>query len=655
MSNSQTTLTNFYSQNNVRLLYDALRQSIKDSLHYELTGDEYLKQLTDIMQQKVQSLQGNIPNNVTMLNKDTLKDAIPLFIQSIRFSRQPPQSQQFRPQPSTTGQPQQQPHQQQYPVQISQQPMATQNQMQHTQQQQNGMEHLYNQLVETRKPNQPQIQSQPNFQDPVPSHQPNVNQIYQLEDQRRKQSDFIPPPDPRTLSMLPANIVNNIRPQPTGYPAPQQQRSDNESDLQQQIQQLQAQLQSQTTQQTREGFYPQDFNGNGNGNGNGNPQNHQSMSITPEQASAYNFENQVHQQHLQQGTFQQLPVTFSRDAANETQQRVIRNDAQQQQFNQNQSPPNEYVNNAGLSGIESAPQPRQMRVLIPEVSRGTVVKSDLIPQVFTVDSRDRDDTAYPNPSSYRIRLPEFKNVISIELVAAEVPVTGYVVNTSNNILHFQEDDGLTLQAIIPVGNYTADELGDAIEVAMNGLTGYGVVYVVSNITATNKFTITATAGPSPVFNLIFFGGTVPFSSSNEPNPTEKSIYESGSIGEVIGFDKVDLSGSLAYTGQYRYNLGGESNLYLHIKEADLLQSNDSNVDKAFAKVALDVPLGGTAFYQRNEDYPYIKHFSTDIGRLSHLTIQWKTHSGRLYDFNGNNQYHVLTFEIITKDITKPPY
>jgi hypothetical protein len=559
-----------------------------------------MKQLTDVMQYKVQALQGNIPSNVTILNKETLKDAIPMFIQNIRRQQQPQRPSQ-RPQQN---------QQQHYPVQVPAQPVATQYSQQQTQQQTQGMEHLYNQLLDQRSPQQSQPNT-PNFQDPTPQNQPNVNQIYQLEDQRRKQSDLIPPPDSRLLNALPPNIANNIRPQPTTYDDLQQhqQQQHQPQHQQQQQQQQYYRQQPQHSQQSdqyiqhagngyrdaRDGFYPQDFNINSSFVPSPPPANHNSIQD-------YNFEAQ-------------LP---------------------------------------SMNNYE-APQPSQMRVLIPEVSRGIKTNSDLIPQVFTVDSRDRDDTAYPNSSNYRIRLPEFKNVISIELVAAEVPVTGYVINETNNILHFQEDSGITLQAVIPIGNYTPDDLANAIEISMNALTGYGVTYVVTNNTLTNTYTIAATAGPAPVFNLIFFGGTVPYTSANEPNPTDRSIYEPNSIGFVLGFDKLDLTGNATYTGQFRYKLGGESNLYLHIEEADLIISTDSNVHKAFAKIPLNVPLGGTTYYQRNEDYPYIKYFSTDIGRLSHLTIQWRTHDGAFYNFNGNNHNHVLTFEIISKDNTKPPY
>lgn len=576
MNNSQKTLSSFYSQNNIKLLYDTLRRAIKESLHYELTGDEYIKQLASIMQNKVQSMGNNIPNSIQELNKQTLDDAIPMFIRSIRSPRQ--QSQQRQQQS------QQIPH---YPVQVSQQPVATQQQYPNH----NGsMEHLFNQLVEQRTPQQQQ-QMVPNFADPEPQHQPDVNQIYQLEDQRRQQSDLIPPPDPRTVSMLPPNVANNIRHQPTSYGVPSGGQL---RDYQTHENNHNGQHLSQNGSRDQQEFYY-----------NTPPMTPPQMATPPANVQNYNFESQA-----------QSMTDY--DARND---------------------------------MGTVPQPREMRVLIPEASRGIVTPSDMIPQLFSVDSRDRDENIYPDPADYRIRLPEFKNVISIQLVAAEVPITGYVVNETNNILHYQEEDGITLQAVVPVGNYSPDDLATAIETAMTS--GFGVTYSVSNNPITNTFTIAASGGAAPVFNLIFFGGTVPFNSSNEPNQKEMATYETGSIGPIIGFDKVDLTGATSYTGQFRYNLGGDKNLYLHVKEADLIHSNNSNVHKAFAKMPIDVPLGGTIFYRKNEDYPFIKHYSAEVGRLSHLTIQWKKYDGSFYDFNGHN--HTLTFEIITKDFTKPKY
>jgi len=657
MSNSGSSQTNFYSKNNVKLLYDSLRQAIKDSLHVELVGDEYLKQLTDIMQHTYKT-QGSTAS-LNTLNKETLREAVPIFIQSVRFGKTKTDELAVRkPSPSHIpsshiSSPPQIPH---YAVQPSPQPIATQNQRREIgdSQETGQMEHMYNQLIDQRKPNQQSGQSTPNFQEPIPANQPNVSQIYQLEDQRRRQSDLIPPPDPRTLSMLPPNVSNNVRPQPTTYDTPPQHPQNQQNQYSQQSPQYQTQQYNQQPPYQQPPYqqsqYPQQYQYQQH-----LPQYQQHSSQQSQQS-----QSQQSQQPQQQFSPSNINTPTVANPISNTAAFPLQHDFQSSVtlVSPTQTPQTPVFDNQVAEQNDSnrdinPPQPRQMRVLIPETSRNTIAKSDIIPQIFTLDSRDRDDNIYPDPAHYRIRIPEFRNVLSLELVAAEVPASGYVVNASNNLLLFQEQDNETLQAEIPVGNYSADDLATAIEMAMNALTGFSVVYVVTNNTLTNTYTINATNGPAPVFNLLFYGGTVPYSSSNEPNPLEVSVYEPRSIGPVIGFDKLDLSGATTYTGQFRYNLAGETNLYLHIEEADLIQSNQSHVQKSFAKIPLNIALGGVVFYQRGKDYPFIKHYSSDLGKLSHFTVSWRTHGGRLYDFNG--QYHVLTFEIITKDITKPPY
>ena len=560
------TLQGFYSKDNIQLLYDSLQQAIKDSLHYQLTGDQYMKQLMQIMQMKVQST--DVSNtNLNDLNKRVMDDAIPLFIQLIQSQRAPPPSQS----------------QQQLPMR--QRPVATRDQginseLMYSQspQQQTTMQTMYNKLLDDRSPmSQGQQIQVPNFQIPIPENQPNVNDIYQMEDQRRRESDIIPPPN--GSMQLPAGFTQYMRNSPTQYAASLQQQPEPEH------------FQNVSLQQ---GWTPP-----------------QRSSVPQQQDQVYQFDDQV-----------QSMNTF--DARND-------------------------------NGIQDPPQPAQMRVLIPKTSRNTVHESDMIPQIFTLDSRDRDDVNYPDPAKYRIRIPEFHNVVSIELVAAEIPFTGYTVNTSNNVLTFQEEDNINIDVEIPPGNYTADQLATAIEDAMNAATGFSVTYSVTNDEIAGKFTIEATGGTAPVFNLIFYGGTQKYPSSNEINEKEVAIYESNSIGPVIGFDKIDRTGDTSYTGQFRYNLLGPKDLYLHIEEAHLLQSNESHVHDSFAKIALNVTNGETVFYNRNTNYPFIRYFSSDLGTLSHLTIEWRTYDGQLYDFNGNNHNHVLTFEIITKDITKSNY
>jgi len=290
--------------------------------------------------------------------------------------------------------------------------------------------------------------------------------------------------------------------------------------------------------------------------------------------------------------------------------------------------------------------------LIPKTSRNLVPDSKIIPHIYVVDSRDRDESVYPDPNSYRIRTPEYKDVVSISLEDAQIPITGYVINENNNMLYFQEEMDITQIAEIPIGNYDSDELATAIEDALNATSANGITYSVVNDTLTSKYIITSGAVLPFIFNLLFFGGLESFSSVNEPNKNSEAIYIDNSMGPVIGFDKKNYTGSLSYSSKFVYNLAGEKYIIMYIEEADMIEANQSSIHRGFAKITLNAPFGSIKFYD-NKDRIYEKFFSPTIGKLSNLTIKFRTYNGDLYNFNG--QDHSFTLKIVTKDITQGPY
>jgi hypothetical protein len=64
--------------------------------------------------------------------------------------------------------------------------------------------------------------------------------------------------------------------------------------------------------------------------------------------------------------------------------------------------------------------------------------------IFAIDSRQRDYSVFPDPSSYNISVPEkYKNVTSIELKAAMLPRSEYNVNSTNKYLDILVGDYIT--------------------------------------------------------------------------------------------------------------------------------------------------------------------------------------------------------------------
>jgi len=93
-----------------------------------------------------------------------------------------------------------------------------------------------------------------------------------------------------------------------------------------------------------------------------------------------------------------------------------------------------------------------------------------------IDSKDRDISLYEE-NNYQIELDEdINNVFSIELLNAIIPNSDYIINNSNNLLHFEENSQ-SLVATIPVGNYTLSELGVEIQTQLNneGSSLYSVI------------------------------------------------------------------------------------------------------------------------------------------------------------------------------------
>lgn len=97
-----------------------------------------------------------------------------------------------------------------------------------------------------------------------------------------------------------------------------------------------------------------------------------------------------------------------------------------------------------------------------------------------IDSKDRDLTLYEE-NDYQIELDEdINNIFSIELLNAIIPNSDYIINNSNNLLHFEENNQ-SLVATIPIGNYTLSELGTEIQTQLNNEGGNLYSVSTSNI------------------------------------------------------------------------------------------------------------------------------------------------------------------------------
>lgn len=349
----------------------------------------------------------------------------------------------------------------------------------------------------------------------------------------------------------------------------------------------------------------------------------------------------------------ELPQILQPDEAGiiSTQQRVIKPQDIQQHIISDSRASSTFVGQAS----DSPPQPEYLQLHIPRPKEFEQIEKDMANDLYkretilVIDSRDRNTDIYPNPNEYEIDLlMPLNDVVSIELLTAEIPHSGYVINDSNNIIHFQETyqqevNEIILGATIPHGNYTPTTLKTAIETSLNNTSVNGANHTVSFNTSTNKVTITSDlGGTSDRFNLIFLGITEPYQNSQY-----RTLYKDNSIGSVLGFDRRIYSGTTgttSYTGDFQYDLSGEKYILLKIRDIEAIDGMN-NIQNAFAKISLDSTLSTTKFFKLYNEYKVFKKLNPPINRLTSLKIRFETYDGQLYNFGGRE--HSLTFNVCT--------
>lgn len=536
----ENPIKQFFSANNVRTLYQTIQQGLKEQYSVSV-DDRYMAQLVDVMKIVVEPLPKRIPADVDKtwfvqsLNKQVIQEALPLFIgfvttkpktstaSNVPLAPPPAQPKPDRPdRPTATA--------------ISNNANADDE----------ALTRLVNDRSQRRAP-----MERPKFEDDEPEYPDDINDLYEMEEHFRQQSDLIAPPQDRFGETM-STPIHYTPTAPIG-------------------------------------------------------------DVPPRGAER----------------FQATP-------------------------NQVQPLVNPPIGPVGPIG--APPQPSQLR-LIPETSRNQVTDSRAIPHVLIVNSADRNINIYPNPSQYRVQLDDrYYDVEALELCCALIPLSAYNVNTSNNVLLFEETAGVTLTAIIPVGNYPdVTALSVAVAASLTAASVNGVTYTATVDMLTNKITITSDGAGGSIFTLIFFGQPTLEGMGPTPYQRERPAYPPNSIGAVLGYNPQDYSGSLSYSAPNVPNIDGEPAVYLHVEEAEMLESNNTHVRNALACIAL---AGGeeSRGYERFSSHEwcrFIRYYSPLEGKIANLTITMRTASGALFDFNGRD--HVLTFTIITRDKAQPVY
>ena len=105
--------------------------------------------------------------------------------------------------------------------------------------------------------------------------------------------------------------------------------------------------------------------------------------------------------------------------------------------------------------------------------------------LVSVDSRDRDIALFPKPNNFKIYLgKDFLNVRSIKLVSVEFPNTDAVINSSNNMIYWRNQQDIALDYTVAdndkraypiystelrIGSYIANTLKNEMVTKLNSV------------------------------------------------------------------------------------------------------------------------------------------------------------------------------------------
>lgn len=272
--------------------------------------------------------------------------------------------------------------------------------------------------------------------------------------------------------------------------------------------------------------------------------------------------------------------------------------------------------------------------------------TDTIPAVLVVDSSQRNRDFYENPGQYNFELIKpYRDVVSVELTQANIPNSGYAVNSNNNVItfNFNNDNAGTVQltATLGIGNYAdGDALASAIELALDTATGREpsgttVFDVVANattrdITVTTPTTLAGSVTLLTNRNIEFIAG------------------QTNNADTIIGLGTANTTAASSVTLPYNYVVRPDRYIVLEIRGMERCDGNSNALMDCFSIIPIDTTENNFGLLKNGDSIDndvYIHHFTEPLPKLNRLELTFRTPAGNIYDFNGRD--HFLVFEIVS--------
>lgn len=241
---------------------------------------------------------------------------------------------------------------------------------------------------------------------------------------------------------------------------------------------------------------------------------------------------------------------------------------------------------------------------------------------FVINSLDRDTSRFPSPSYYEITLDEaVHDVVSMQLVAADVPFVAYTISLLNNALSIVLPNGSVLGCVIPTGDYVGDTLASAVTTA----------FLPSSI----AFTLNASY--SSLTDNITVTGSTPF---------QLVFSKIGSCALQLGFMVGSVNASVpsasstinTVTAPFRMNHHYNPAIILSILPASVNTSVNQTVNQSFAILT---PMRSAL--SAASDVLAKKFFHPPIPRFSRITLTFTNYDGSPVDFQNHDHRLELMF------------
>jgi len=239
-------------------------------------------------------------------------------------------------------------------------------------------------------------------------------------------------------------------------------------------------------------------------------------------------------------------------------------------------------------------------------------------QEWFIDIRSEDAHLLGDSTNdFYFNLGQAFNPRSVELVYASIPRSWYNINSTNNKFVLKLENASEVTITVPEGDYSISVLRTALEGLIDAqLAGTVTISYIDSPTgsspATNKLTITHDTADI-VWGLLF------------------SQETENSIATILGFNKVDYTGSAAHTAPNSFNLTGEQvvNIHTHLS-VDSTGGLALGQNNVLDSIPINVAYGNTIVHAPN----YRRRHVLGGQNVASLKISVRYPDGRLVDMNG---------------------